>query len=164
MALFAGPAGIMTGEELTYDYNFDNFNKEAVTVCRCGSGECRGFLGKKLSEQEVKRRLKEARSKAEREAAEEAKRQLEEQQRLAEGKKRKKSNWRGYAAVDDEGNLVDREEWEKEREELEAADVEGETGEARPSKRARLIATVSRKGKDGMSKSRSVLRKKALKL
>lgn len=23
MALFAGPSGIMTGEELTYDYNFE---------------------------------------------------------------------------------------------------------------------------------------------
>ncbi|KAJ4346197.1 hypothetical protein N0V95_005613 [Ascochyta clinopodiicola] len=36
MALFAGSRGVMTGEELTYDYNFE-----------CGTESCRGVLGPK---------------------------------------------------------------------------------------------------------------------
>ena len=48
MALFAnGDRGIMTGEELTYDYNFDPFCARNVQECRCGSVGCRGFLGKR---------------------------------------------------------------------------------------------------------------------
>ncbi|KAI9737979.1 MAG: hypothetical protein M1834_009349 [Cirrosporium novae-zelandiae] len=45
MALFAGEQGIMTGEELTYDYNFDPFSVKNVQECRCGAPSCRGFLG-----------------------------------------------------------------------------------------------------------------------
>ncbi|KAF2839028.1 SET domain-containing protein [Patellaria atrata CBS 101060] len=45
MGLFAGNRGIMTGEELTYDYNFDPFSDKNVQVCRCGAQSCRGFLG-----------------------------------------------------------------------------------------------------------------------
>jgi len=47
MALFAGDSGIMTGEELTYDYNFDPYSQKNVQVCRCGSENCRGVLGPK---------------------------------------------------------------------------------------------------------------------
>jgi len=47
MALFAGEAGIMTGEELTYDYNFDPYSQKNVQVCRCGADTCRGVLGPK---------------------------------------------------------------------------------------------------------------------
>lgn len=36
MALFAGDRGIMTGEELTYDYNFDPYSLKNVQECRCG--------------------------------------------------------------------------------------------------------------------------------
>lgn len=50
MALFAGDEGIMTGEELTYDYNFESNNKENVTICRCGAPSCRGVLGPKTKE------------------------------------------------------------------------------------------------------------------
>lgn len=45
MALFAGDQGIMTGEELTYDYNFDPYSIKNVQQCRCGSANCRGVLG-----------------------------------------------------------------------------------------------------------------------
>jgi len=47
MALFAGDKGIMTGDELTYDYNFDPFSQKNVQECRCGSSNCRGVLGPK---------------------------------------------------------------------------------------------------------------------
>ncbi|KAI2634706.1 SET domain-containing protein [Hypomontagnella submonticulosa] len=49
MALFAGDRPIMTGEELTYDYNFDPFSKN-VQECLCGSANCRGVLGPKPKE------------------------------------------------------------------------------------------------------------------
>lgn len=45
MALFAGERGIVTGEELTYDYNFDPFSQKNVQECRCGEPGCRGILG-----------------------------------------------------------------------------------------------------------------------
>ncbi|KAI9754432.1 MAG: hypothetical protein M4579_004700 [Chaenotheca gracillima] len=50
MALFAGERGIMTGEELTYDYKFDPFSVKNVQECRCGSSNCRGVLGPKPKE------------------------------------------------------------------------------------------------------------------
>ena len=71
MALFAGTNGIMTGEELTYDYNFeyvllhfpsrrshDNrltqfrspFSVKNVQECRCGASACRGVLGPRTQE------------------------------------------------------------------------------------------------------------------
>lgn len=52
MALFAGDRGIMTGEELTYDYNFDPFSQKNVQECRCGEACCRGFLGPKPKKDE----------------------------------------------------------------------------------------------------------------
>lgn len=51
MALFAGEKPIMTGEELTYDYNFDPFSAKNVQECRCGSANCRGFLGPRPKDQ-----------------------------------------------------------------------------------------------------------------
>ncbi|OTB07341.1 hypothetical protein M426DRAFT_53784 [Hypoxylon sp. CI-4A] len=50
MALFAGDRPIMTGEELTYDYNFDPFSAKNVQKCLCGSENCRGVLGPKPKE------------------------------------------------------------------------------------------------------------------
>lgn len=50
MALFAGHRGIMTGEELTYDYNFDPYSQKNVQECRCGAENCRGFLGPRPKE------------------------------------------------------------------------------------------------------------------
>ncbi|KAH8802838.1 hypothetical protein F5884DRAFT_486155 [Xylogone sp. PMI_703] len=51
MALFAGDRDIMTGEELTYDYNFDPFSAKNVQECRCGSDNCRGILGPRPKDQ-----------------------------------------------------------------------------------------------------------------
>ncbi|KAL1959588.1 hypothetical protein VTO42DRAFT_1623 [Malbranchea cinnamomea] len=45
VALFAGENGIMTGEELTYDYNFNPYSLKNVQECRCGAPTCRGILG-----------------------------------------------------------------------------------------------------------------------
>lgn len=50
MALFAGENGIMTGEELTYDYNFNPYSVKNVQQCRCGVPSCRGVLGPKPKE------------------------------------------------------------------------------------------------------------------
>lgn len=50
MALFAGDRPIMTGEELTYDYNFDPFSAKSVQKCLCGAENCRGILGPKPRE------------------------------------------------------------------------------------------------------------------
>ncbi|KAI2619695.1 SET domain-containing protein [Hypoxylon sp. NC1633] len=50
MALFAGDEPITTGEELTYDYNFDPFSAKNVQKCLCGSPNCRGVLGPKPKE------------------------------------------------------------------------------------------------------------------
>lgn len=47
MALFAGDKPIMTGDELTYDYNFDPFSAKNVQKCLCGEPNCRGVLGPK---------------------------------------------------------------------------------------------------------------------
>lgn len=38
--------GIHEGEELTYDYNWDAFEFDNVTVCCCGATNCRHFLNK----------------------------------------------------------------------------------------------------------------------
>jgi histone-lysine N-methyltransferase ASH1L len=51
MALFAGSRGIMTGDELTYDYNFDPYSQKNVQECRCGAANCRGFLGPRPKEE-----------------------------------------------------------------------------------------------------------------
>ncbi|KAI9842351.1 MAG: hypothetical protein M1838_003167 [Thelocarpon superellum] len=50
MALFAGEHGVMSGEELSYDYNFDPFSVKNVQQCRCGSSQCRGVLGPRPKE------------------------------------------------------------------------------------------------------------------
>ena len=75
MALFAGENGIMTGEELTYDYNFEYvwkfpycrrfandqkspFSSKNIQECHCGTPSCRGVLGPKPKEREIKDALK----------------------------------------------------------------------------------------------------------
>ncbi|KAJ5110819.1 hypothetical protein N7532_001354 [Penicillium argentinense] len=50
MALFAGDRGIMTGQELSYDYNFDPYSNKNVQQCRCGAENCRGILGPRPKE------------------------------------------------------------------------------------------------------------------
>jgi histone-lysine N-methyltransferase ASH1L len=57
MALFAGDRPIMTGDELTYDYNFDPFSAKNVQSCLCGEPNCRGILGPRTREQKAKPEL-----------------------------------------------------------------------------------------------------------
>ena len=58
MALYAGDNGIMTGEEVTYDYKFEAYNRENDRECHCGSAKCRGTLGAKKVAKEPKDALK----------------------------------------------------------------------------------------------------------
>ncbi|KAA6408197.1 MAG: histone-lysine N-methyltransferase ASH1L [Lasallia pustulata] len=60
MALFAGENGIMSGEELTYDYNFDPFSSKNIQECRCRSASCRGVLGPKPTEKSKPKEVKDA--------------------------------------------------------------------------------------------------------
>ncbi|EJT79881.1 hypothetical protein GGTG_04964 [Gaeumannomyces tritici R3-111a-1] len=55
MALFAGDRQIQTGDELTYDYNFDPFSAKNVQKCLCGSNNCRGVLGPKTRNDNAKK-------------------------------------------------------------------------------------------------------------
>ena len=49
----------MTGDELTYDYNFDPYSTKNVQECRCGAPSCRGVLGPKPKEsKDIKDALK----------------------------------------------------------------------------------------------------------
>lgn len=78
MALFAGKKPIMTGEELTYDYNFDPFSTQNMQECRCGSKNCRGVLGPKPQEPKVSKSLAEGVTKAVKGAVSAGKRKLKE--------------------------------------------------------------------------------------
>lgn len=68
MALFAGEKPIMTGAELTYDYNFDPFSAKNVQSCRCGSSICRGVLGPRPKDQPKLVKEKEAKAREEKRA------------------------------------------------------------------------------------------------
>ncbi|KAI0912208.1 hypothetical protein F4823DRAFT_231051 [Ustulina deusta] len=78
MALFAGDRDIMTGDELTYDYNFDPFSAKNVQKCLCGSPNCRGVLGPKPKEVKPPKPSKEELAKAAKESAKGGKRKLKE--------------------------------------------------------------------------------------
>lgn len=99
MAVFAGESGIMTGEELTYDYNFDNFG-DTQQACYCGASTCRGYLSKRLNAAEMKKMAKEELERR-REAAEQAQKAAEEEARKKKVKDDRGSGWRGWVAVDD---------------------------------------------------------------
>ncbi|KAK5626905.1 hypothetical protein RRF57_002620 [Xylaria bambusicola] len=78
MALFAGDRDIMTGEELTYDYNFDPFSAKNVQKCLCGSPNCRGVLGPRPKEVKLPKPSKEELTKAAKKSAKGGKRKLKE--------------------------------------------------------------------------------------
>ncbi|KAJ5233658.1 uncharacterized protein N7469_005424 [Penicillium citrinum] len=63
MALFAGDNGIMTGQELSYDYNFDPYSNKNVQQCRCGSENCRGILGPRPKDKEQRLKAIDEKSK-----------------------------------------------------------------------------------------------------
>ncbi|KAI0162232.1 SET domain-containing protein [Xylariaceae sp. FL1272] len=78
MALFAGDKDIMTGDELTYDYNFDPFSAKNVQKCLCGSSNCRGVLGPKPKEVKPPKPSKEELAKAVKKTVKAGKRKLKE--------------------------------------------------------------------------------------
>ncbi|KAK6857007.1 histone-lysine N-methyltransferase ASH1L [Apiospora arundinis] len=78
MALFAGDRPIMTGEELTYDYNFDPFSAKNVQKCLCGSPNCRGVLGPRPKEVKEAKPSKQDLKKTVKEGVKAGKRKLQE--------------------------------------------------------------------------------------
>ncbi|KAK3068333.1 hypothetical protein LTR53_014182 [Teratosphaeriaceae sp. CCFEE 6253] len=99
MGVFAGERGVATGEELTYDYNFDNFG-ESQQKCFCGAPTCRGYLSKRLNAWEQKK-LAKVESDKKRKAVEVAQAHAEHEERKKKSKSERGSNWRGWVAVDD---------------------------------------------------------------
>jgi histone-lysine N-methyltransferase ASH1L len=99
MAVYAGDAGIMTGEELTYDYNFDNFG-EVRQNCYCGASNCRGFLSKRLNATEQKKQAK-AEEERRQKAAIAAQKAAEREANKKQVKQSRGSGWRGWVAIDD---------------------------------------------------------------
>ena len=90
MALFAGDRPIMTGDELTYDYNFDPFSAKNVQKCLCGSDNCRGVLGPKprdvkLAKTDAKKTVKTGKRKLEEMMGDEGGRQRREGLRRPRG-------------------------------------------------------------------------------
>ena len=117
MAVFAGDEGIMTGEELTYDYNFDNFST-TQQKCYCGAPTCRGFLSKRLNAAEQKKKAREE-SEKKRKAAEEALKHAEAEAKKKQVKSDRGSGWRGWVAVDDPETKERLKAEKREREEAE---------------------------------------------
>ncbi|KAJ6087012.1 hypothetical protein N7467_005926 [Penicillium canescens] len=122
MALFAGDRGISTGEELSYDYNFDPYSNKNVQQCRCGSANCRGFLGPRLKDKQ--QRAKELEQKRKADSLKKTKKAI--------GKKRK-------AAAESSSESESDSETESESE----SESESEEDEPPKSKRRKLISTKS---------------------
>jgi len=99
MGVFAGEDGVVTGEELTYDYNFDNFGTSQQR-CYCGAPTCRGFLSKRLNATEQKKLMREE-SERKRKAVQEAQSHADEEIRNKKAKTERGSSWRGWVSVDD---------------------------------------------------------------
>ncbi|KAI5357570.1 Putative SET domain, AWS domain-containing protein [Septoria linicola] len=99
MGIYAGPSGIMTNEELSYDYNFDNFG-DTRQICYCGSQNCRGYLGKRLRADQIKKLAKEEQERL-RIVYEEAQKRAQQEARKKQEHDDRGSGWRGWLAVDD---------------------------------------------------------------
>lgn len=127
MGIFAGDEGVMTGEELTYDYNFDNFGS-SKQKCHCGAATCRGFLSKRLNAVEQRQKDKEELER-QRKAAEEAMKNAEAAVQAKKEKSEKGPGWTGWL---DLNKREVREQLKKEKEAKEA--------EAKNSDRARRMA------------------------
>ncbi|EMC97748.1 hypothetical protein BAUCODRAFT_402857 [Baudoinia panamericana UAMH 10762] len=150
MGVFAGEGGVSTGEELTYDYNFDNFGTTRQ-ACYCGAATCRGFLSKRLNKEELKKAIKEE-TERKRKAAVEAETHAEEEQRRKKVKTERGGGWRGWVAVDDPEVKERLKAEKKEREEA-----------AKSSDRARRLAARGSgvAGRTPLLKMVSIKRKKA---
>ncbi|KAK3711892.1 hypothetical protein LTR37_009410 [Vermiconidia calcicola] len=127
MAVFAGDNGIMTGDELTYDYNFDSLG--IPQACYCGAATCRGYLIKRLNAAEQKKQAREEMERK-RKAAEEAQKNAESEARKKRLQNDRGSGWRGWVAVDDPET----------KERLKAEKREREEAEKNSSRAQRLAA------------------------
>lgn len=117
MAVFAGDHGVMTREELTYDYNFDNFGT-TQQKCYCGAPTCRGTLSKRLNANEQKKMAREENAKK-RKATQEAQEHAESEARRKAVKTSRGSSWRGWIAVDEPETKERLRKEKREREEAE---------------------------------------------
>ena len=115
MGVFAGEAGLQTGQELTYDYNFDNFGTTHQR-CYCGAETCRGYLSKRLNATELKKVVKQEEERKRR-AAEEGVRHAREIEMKKKKKDERGSAWRGWLDLNDPENVV---RLKREKEEREA--------------------------------------------
>ena len=131
MAVFAGENGVMTGVELTYDYNFDNFGATRQ-ICYCGAVNCRGYLSKRLNAAEQKKQVREE-IERKKKAAEEAVKRAQAEARKKQVQNDRGSSWRGWIAVDDP----------EVKEKLKAEKKEKEEAEKSSSRSKRLAARLS---------------------
>ncbi|KAK6432499.1 hypothetical protein LTR95_011332 [Oleoguttula sp. CCFEE 5521] len=153
MGVFAGENGVQTGEELTYDYNFDNFGQTRQR-CYCGAPSCRGFLCARLSKDELKKWQKEEAERLAKVQAEAEKKARESAKAKAEGGK--KAGWRGWVTLGDIKDDLKKEleaKAERERGSVRAARLEArrsgvlvkraaEVVEVKQAKRRRTTKTV----------------------
>ncbi|KAJ5798112.1 uncharacterized protein N7503_007408 [Penicillium pulvis] len=89
MALFAGDRGIMTGDELSYDYNFDPYSNKNVQQCRCGAPNCRGILGPRPKDKDQRAKAEAANVKVAKTGGTKRKRATAAGTATAQAKKRK---------------------------------------------------------------------------
>lgn len=152
MGVFAGEGGVFTGEELTYDYNFDNFGETRQT-CYCGAPSCRGYLTRRLNATEQKQRDREERERK-KEAETEARLNAAEAERRKEVRNSRGSGWRGWVAV---GDIKDQLKREK------AAREEVEKSSARAKRLAsRRHSLPSRSDSDARSERQNSTRRKTI--
>ncbi|KAJ5632933.1 hypothetical protein N7490_009272 [Penicillium lividum] len=98
MALFAGDRGIMTGDELSYDYNFDPYSNKNVQQCRCGASNCRGILGPRPKEKDQRAKAEAANVNITKTAGTKRKRDSTAGTATAQAKKRKLLNTKSIKA------------------------------------------------------------------
>ncbi|TKA23671.1 hypothetical protein B0A50_06507 [Salinomyces thailandicus] len=157
MGVFAGEEGVGTGEELTYDYNFDNFGT-SHQICYCGAEGCRGFLSKRLNKEEMKKVAREE-IERKRKAAEEAQRHARKEEEGRRKKMDRGSGWRGWIALDDPETRERLKREKKEKEEAEklsgrALRMARRRGSPAPQK---PVETEEVKGKDTPKRKRKVV-------
>lgn len=143
MALFASDQGIMTGEELTYDYNFDPYSQKNVQVCRCGADNCRGVLGPKPKEL-PKKEKESTLAGAKRKIAE----VLEEGKEMMTGNKARKTEEKkklpkGWVYLPAEEKPKAKKNKTEEDVQKKPKDVDGSLSR-RPSKLKRIVSTKSK--------------------
>jgi histone-lysine N-methyltransferase ASH1L len=134
MGIFAGDEGVMTGEELTYDYNFDNFGS-SKQQCHCGAATCRGFLSKRLNAVEQRQKDKEEMER-QRKAAEEAVKHAEATVQAKKEKSDKGPGWTGWL---DLNNRQVREQLKKEKEAREQAAKESDRARRMAARRGEVV-------------------------